>query len=278
MRASSLSVRRLSSRPDHPVLEGGCDDHYPAGQEATRIARNRSSRSADRTSSAARCPLSCAPWAVVKSKGCVASPRRTAGPRTAGPAAPSRSTAQAARNCRRHRWWPSGSMTWPRAGGWPMPRRFRTGQPTERTRTRSRRRAFLLQDEGSLAPEERLDDRPTVGADRVGGRPGVAQVAVRMRVRLERGVAPDLQEDLLVCARAAGRRPPRARARFRREVGSRRGQDRGAVETVRMVALARTVPARVMTATPSAVRSIPSTGVARRSATEDGRLAATSVP
>jgi hypothetical protein len=64
-------------------------------------------------------------------------------------------------------------------------------------------RALLFQDAGALVFEERLDHRPSVGLDGIGGRPPVMQVAVGMRVRLERSVAPDLQEDLLL--RPSGR-------------------------------------------------------------------------
>lgn len=49
-----------------------------------------------------------------------------------------------------------------------------------------------------LATFAKIDHRPSVGPDGIGGRPRVTQVPVGMRVRLERGVAPNLQEQLLV--------------------------------------------------------------------------------
>ena len=100
----------------------------------------------------------------------------------------------------------------------------------------------------------------------------MAQIAVGVRVRLERSGAPDLHEYLLVAPKrqGGGRLAPVFPGGKRLAPVART-----AVETVRMAALAQTEPARVGAATPSAIRSIRLTGEERRGTrheSEDHRL------
>ena len=102
------------------------------------------------------------------------------------------------------------------------------------------------------------------------------QVAVGMRVRRERGLATDVQEDLFVAPQRQGGGGLAPWIDPGGKADRVAGQDRG--RAVRMAAPARTVPARVVTAMTFAVRSTRSAGVASRKVVEDGRLEATRVP